>query len=91
MFSGARVDNVHEGVHERTIAPAFRGLVRQDVERLFLGTRVVIRALGGQRVVDVDDADDLREQGNGRVAEAVRVSAAIEPLVMMAARSAARC
>src|SRR5439155_27021859 len=46
--------------------------------------RFAARPLGRQRVEHVDDADDLREQRHLTVAEAVGVTRAVEPLVMMA-------
>ena len=44
----------------------------------------MIRALRRQRVEHVDDADDLRQQRHFGVAQAVRIAAAVESLVMMA-------
>lgn len=45
---------------------------------------MLVRAIGGNRVVDIDDAHDLSKQGNRVAFQPVRVSRSIEPFVMMA-------
>src|SRR5262249_12267964 len=79
-----RLGDRDERVHEVAVAPALSCFVRQHLKRLVGETRGAVRAYGRQRVEDVDDADDLREQRHFAVPQTVRVAGAVESLVMMA-------
>ena len=53
------VDDVDEGVDEGSIAPSFRRLGGEDVERLGARPGGMVRAFGCQRVEHIHDSDDL--------------------------------
>src|SRR5581483_12342461 len=74
------LQHARERIHQRAIAPAFRRFVAQHVERVAARHRLAIRPLGRQRVEDVDDADDLRQQRNLRVFQTVGIARAIQAL-----------
>ena len=58
------------------------GAAPQLAQRLGRGSRRAIGARAGHGVEGVGDVDDAREQGNLVAAQAVRVAAAVGPLVM---------
>ena len=69
----------------RTAVELALGHLTQKIQaRVLLAHGDAVRALGRQRVEYVDDADDLREQRHLVSAQPVRISAAVEALVMAA-------
>ena len=76
---------VEERLDVRRSELALLGTSSHQVPRALLAAqRAAIRTLRGQRVVDVDDADNLREQRHLVSPQTVRIAAAIQPLVVAA-------
>src|SRR5262249_51450460 len=80
----ARPDDRDERVHKTAVAPALSCFVRQHLKGLVGETRGAVRPYGRQRVEDIDNADDLREERHFTVPQTVWITGAVEPLVMMA-------
>src|SRR5205823_9780369 len=71
-------------LHQLGIAPALLRLVVEELDRPLAGAGAVIRALGGDGVVDVRELQDLRRDGEGRSLDAVGISRSVELLVVPA-------
>src|SRR5688572_2296570 len=55
-------ERVQERINVTTVEPALRDFLQQVADRVLGLQSATIGTLRGQRVVDVDDADNLREQ-----------------------------
>src|SRR3989442_15346630 len=75
---------VDEHCHQVFLAPPIARFFPHHPVRGRRRQRLAVRTIGGERVEDVDDADDLREKRNPIAGEAVRIAAAIDSLVLMA-------
>src|SRR3990170_3991774 len=89
---GARVDSipraapdgVGQGVHEVVPAPPGASLGAERVDRLIGRDGFAVRTRCRQGIVDVDQPDDLRQQGNLVAAQAIGIPGAVEVFVMVA-------
>ena len=73
--------HLHEHLHDRRIERAARFLLQQR-ERRFRRHRLVIRTIGRQRVVVVDDREDARAERNLFALQPLRIALAVPAFVV---------
>lgn len=71
-------------VNEMLVSPTPPGLVRELLEGLRRRKRKFVWPCSGKRVVNIDSAHDLREEWHASAAQPIRISRAIEPLMVVA-------
>src|SRR5436190_23970243 len=81
-WNGRHAGDAEEGLDMFAQELAAGGFLQQVARRIFLRQRWTVGPMRRQRIVDVTDADDLREQRHLVASKSLRISAAVEPLVM---------
>ena len=76
------IQHRHEFIQQREVVLAGARFVEQHLQGDGMRDRRPVGAVAGQRIVDIGDRDDLRQQRDGRAAQPIRIAAAVQRLVV---------